>query len=43
MGFYSPSIGWNRAALFETDSFDLWLKNAKAGPLMGNNEIVLLV
>ncbi|MBM3291070.1 hypothetical protein FJY84_00135 [Candidatus Bathyarchaeota archaeon] len=44
MGFYSLSIGWDRAAFFETDSFDLWLKNtAKKPDLMGSNEIVLFV
>jgi hypothetical protein len=43
MGFYSPSIGWNRAVLYETDSFDLWLKNtAKKPEKMGNLELVLL-
>ncbi|MBN1683729.1 hypothetical protein JW865_09285 [Candidatus Bathyarchaeota archaeon] len=40
MGFYSPSIGWNRAMFFETDSLDLLMKNAKGSPLMGNNEVV---
>ncbi len=43
-GMYTPTIPWNRAWFFETDSVDLLLKNSgKVNPLIKNTDLVIFL
>ncbi len=41
-GMYTPTIPWNRAWFFKTDSYDLLMKKAQGKhPLMINTDMVI--
>jgi hypothetical protein len=42
VGMYTPSIPWNRAWLFETDSVDKVLNNPLPSPHFINTDMVIL-
>ena len=44
LGVYTPTIAWNRAWVFETDSFDILIKNSDVyNPHISNTDVVILL
>ncbi len=43
IGMYTPTIPWNRAWVFETDSVDTLLKNSDVGPNVSNTDMVIML